>query len=273
MIDYTTQKIYPFPETCPVCGGLEFNSLFSGADDLAEKLESQLGITVTRLFEKQKKAILIQKTSPVSKSIEYAPYKHDISVTTRIFDPSIEYSNYAKVIILSAEGLTASADYLIQEEVYKQLFQLLFALNENQTLILDSSEIDLPYLQAICGENIDPMNAYGDFLKRESELRIQFKLPPEYNLVLISSQETKKELALSKIKSLKEYLAKLPITANIPLTGPYPAKLLRRKNMYSYHLSLKLDRKNPDFVRLRIIIMDLAKQLNLQVRLNPRHLF
>jgi primosomal protein N' (replication factor Y) (superfamily II helicase) len=246
LIDYTTQKSYPFPKVCPECGNTELVSLYSGAEDLVEKLENHLHIQVEKLFDTKLKA------SEESKEVylpEYKAYNGEVSVSTRIYDPEIDYSQFATISIIQAENLTASADYLVLEEVYKQVFTLISCLNHTQTLIVDTTQLDAPIIQSIIKAQEDFAGAYQEFLDTETTNRKQFGLPPDFGIVLLTSQEAKQEIALKKIKAIRASL-----------------------QMYSYHIALKLNRKNPDFAKLRVILLDYAKQLNLQVRLNPKHI-
>ena len=268
LIDYTTQKIYPFPKICPVCSNSKLVSLYSGAEDLVEKIEEHLHIQVKKLFDTKFKG----ETSRTETYLpEYKTYLDTISVSTRIYDPEIDYQEYHTIIIIQAENLTASADYLVLEEVYKQMFTLLTTLLSTQLLIIDTAQLDSPIIQSLIQAQEDVGVSYANFLNTESANRKQFGLPPDFSIVLFTSQETKQDLALKKIQTVRTSLVKY-IDLGFEMSSPYPAKLLRRKNMYSYHLCLKLNRKNPHFAKLRIILLDYAKQLNLQIRLNPKHI-
>jgi primosomal protein N' (replication factor Y) (superfamily II helicase) len=269
MIDYTTQKIYPFPTDCPECHNTELVSLYSGAEDLAEKLEEQLHTKVARHFDTKH---ISTPTSTTPYIAEYHTYSGELTISTRLYDPSIDYTLYDTVVIAQAENFTASADYLVLEEVYKQLYTLLLTLTPKQQLIIDTGTLESPLIGSIVNAQVDLPASYEAFLEQETKQRKQFGLPPDYSLILITSQERKKDQALAKIQQARTLLKKYE-HLGITVSSPYPAKLLRRKNFYSYHVSLKLDRKNQAFAKLRIIILDLAKQLNLQVRLNPKHLF
>jgi hypothetical protein len=91
-------------------------SKFGGIDDLAETLQTKLNKNVVRLdaeksFEKIQNAMSLNEENPES-----------IFVTTRVFDPAIPYSRFAKIIFIQAENLLASPDYLVQEEIKKEIF-------------------------------------------------------------------------------------------------------------------------------------------------------
>lgn len=273
MIDPTTQQVYPFPTHCPQCSSNQLKTLFSGAEDLSEKLEEELGIQVERRFASQVKTNnknTIQHAEP--RIAHYQPYPHQITISTRIFDPEIDYNQFSQIILIQAEGLTASPEYLVNEEVFTQLFRLLFTLKPSQTLIADTSSVDIEIIQSLINVQVDPAQAYIEYLKKETSRREQFALPPKNHLILITSQEAKKEVALEKIKQIKEFLKKYQ-SYGFRCIGPYPAKMLKRKNKYSYHLCLTLDKNNKMFPQLRIILLEIVKRLNLQLRLNPKHIF
>lgn len=270
MIDPTTQKTYPFPHSCPDCGNTKLNSIFSGAEDLVEQLSNHLRTRVHRDYETKLPPIAEPSIEPAMP--EYQPYTGEIHVSTRLYDPSLNYTQYDTIVIVQAENLTASVDYLVNEEVHKQLFQLTASLLPTQTLILDTAQIETPVIQSVIHMQENYTDAYNEFLQHESEAREHFQLPPQSSLIVLTSQEKSRDKALEKIKNFREILQR-HTDLGFSLVGPYPAKMLKRKNYYSYHLALKVARKNEHFGRLRIILLENAKTLGIQVRLNPKHLF
>lgn len=270
LLDPTTQQTYPFPEKCPVCNHSDIQNVFSGAEDLTEKLEEQLGIQVERKFKTLAKHSLPKDANPVI--AQYQPYHHSITVSTRLFDPEIEYSEFTTVVITQAENLVSSPEYLVSEEVFTQIFRLLFTLQPHQTLILDTASLDIELIKTIMQAQSDPLLAYTEYLVRETARRKNFHMPPETHLILVTSQELKQKNALEKVQQAKQVLSRYT-QYGITIIGPYPAKMLRRKNKFSYHLCIQLQRNNQSFPQLRIILIDVIKRLGLQVRLNPKHIF
>ena len=201
-------------------------------------------------------------------------------VTTRVFDPQLNYFKFNKIVFVQADNLLASPDYLVQEDTHKQLAEVLARVNPESTIYFDTVSPENAFfntlltLNSIHPENQSVSNWYKSFLLKESGLREKFKFPPFYNLLLITSQEKDKQKSLSILHDIKNYL--LTIKAELPeieIGSPYPARFLKRKNMFSYHILLRYPKGYSRFSVLRQTVGSLALQKHLQIRLNPKHLF
>lgn len=308
LLCHQCQTSYLYPKICPKCSSKEVFSLFEGVDNLIESLEKKYKCQVVRLdqIKKKKNKNLnstiseLKKQKPVDINFQES---RKVYVTTRIYDPSIDY-NFEKIIFIQAENLLASPDYLVQEEVFKQLAELFFTLenqnfklnfvNDDKTLdenlgkkekdkqveiIFDtqSNKLDLFQSLTVLNQDLDSsriFNWYLSFLEQELKIRQTFQFPPFVNLLLLTSQESNQKTALEKIEQSKQildqYLTELP---DIQISNPYPAKFLKRKNRYSFHLLIRYPTQYKFLPRLRELILWVANQKNLQIRKNPRHLF
>ncbi len=202
------------------------------------------------------------------------------AVSVRVYDPQINYSIFNKIVFVQADNLLASPDYLVQEDVHKQLAEVLNQVNPACHIYFDTTNPENSFFKEVLRLNrIHPqyqtiLNWYNTFLEEEKRLREKFKFPPFYNLLLITSQEKDKSVALNVLQDLKNYIftvkAEMP---EIEVGSPYPARFLRRKNMYSFHILIRYPKGYTKFSTLRQTIGTLALQKRLQVRLNPKHLF
>ncbi len=265
LICHHCQSFYNYPKECPKCNSRNLDSKVSGIDDLAEKINQEFKTQVIRIDKNEK----------------FDSQKSPIAVTTRIFDPSIDYSIFDKIIFIQAQNLLASPDYLVLEESVKSLSEVMLKVNsENTEIIFDTNSPQIQFFQEIIKINMDhpnPINVHEwffDFLKKEKENRQIFKFPPFWNLILLTTQEKKKENSYQIQETVKERLEKEKnCFSEITISPPYPARILRRKNLYSHHLLVRYPRQYAKFKLLRHTIMEIAENYNLQVRLNPRHLF
>jgi len=262
MICHQCQSYYSYPNICPKCNSQNIVSRYGGIDDLQEKLAEKNSV-YRYGFGKQEGSL---KDSL-------------IHLSTRIFDPSINYHQYQNVFIVRAENINASPDYLVQEETAKNITELLLKMKSSSSLILDipaGYEDIFSYIQPLTqkevSDNLNLLTHHADFLEDEEKNREAFGFPPYKNLLLITSQEKKPEMAKSKIEEFKKQLQTYQFT-EISVTNPYPARFFKRKNMYSYHLLVKYPRQYKDFSSLRSAILSLTDLYRLQVRLNPRHVF
>jgi primosomal protein N' len=232
------QQTYPYPKSCPNCRSTEINSMFGGRDYLQDKIDNN-------------------------------EVKADIS--NRIYDPSLDYFNYTKVIVTHSENLFLGIDYQSVEEVSKSLTELILNLNENTELIFDQK--NGLYRFDTIGK---PLEWFMTIMEEEKKNRAKFYFPPNNNLILISSYEKSLTQAIAKLRTVREELLFLKENS-LPELGtpsqPYEAKMLRRKGMFTMHLYIKYPKNYENITILNTKIQELKTQYRLTVRLNPRHIF
>jgi len=272
LICHQCQSYYQYPKTCPSCHHDQILSLFSGIEDLSEKLAKDLESSITRLD-------LIKSFPKIKKTLELAKNtkQKQVFITTRLFDPAIDYSYFDKIIFLKAEQLLASPDYLVKEEVLKQLAEVFLQTKSDAKVIFDSTHKTslLESLQKLLKQDLNyqnVMNWYFGELKTELESREKFLFPPFWNLILVTSQEKQHSQALQKIDTFKKIFTKKNFP-NLNISSSYPARLLKRKNHYSYHLLIKFPKQYQHFFDLQQLTMGLSQKFHLQLRLNPRNIF
>jgi primosomal protein N' (replication factor Y) (superfamily II helicase) len=271
LLCHQCQTTYPYPRKCSACSGSNIYSKLSGIDDLENRLKSDYeGSEVTRL----------DKLKPNVSVIYDEDDKNAFYLTTRIYDPSIDYTKFDKIIIIQAENLLTSPDYLATEEIYKSLADLLINLNPQSKLILDSSVENKLFdqLTELSNKGITPTSVrdwYQNFLEQELGNREIFGFPPFLNVLLLTTHESSNEKAKTKLEAVRDYLKPLlqKDFNELSLSSVYPAKFLKRKNLFSYHILLKYPRNYSKYFKLKSELDRLIITYNLQARLNPRHLF
>ncbi len=280
LVDTHSQTVYEYPKECPECHSSDILSKSGGVEDLAEKLESELGTTVKKWY-KHVSGDPVQATTLRL----FAPYSHSIELSTRLFDPGIDYSLFDTIVILRAENLTASVDYLVHEEVYKSLCELLINIQSHTQIIVDTASLEAPIITDLLKISLSettPAALYESFVKRELAEREKFKFPPFTNLLLFTTQEKSKVSSKKLIDSvyllLKKELQQAEYSRDlendvVSLSPPYPARMLKRKNMFSHHVLLKFPRNYQRFSLLKTTVHSITDSLRLQTRLNPRHIF
>jgi primosomal protein N' (replication factor Y) (superfamily II helicase) len=285
LVDTHSQTIYAYPTACPDCASHDILSKSGGVEELAEKLESELGITVTKRYISRHSPITTPVPGNTPRLMTYAPYPHAIDLSTRLYDPAIDYSQYSTIVILRAENLTASVDYLVHEEVYKSLCELLIKVVPDTQIIIDTASLDAPIISdmlAVSRGEIDITTLYEQFVHRELIQREEFGFPPFANLLLFTAQENTKIASKKRIDSVYIYIEKELkrevfaadfASGVLSLTPPYPARTLKRKNKFSYHCLLKFPRNYEHFSSLKAAVHSIVDALPLQIRLNPRHIF
>ncbi len=267
LVCHQCQSSYDYPNQCPNCKSRNIISLFGGIEDLEAKLKSS-----------QKEVIRLDLIKDYTKTQNtFRPVNCDsIFLTTRVYDPAINYDFFDKIIFVKAENLLASPDYLVREEVLKQITELFLKVDPRSEIIFDTASVETEFFQDLIKLNQNRQTNLKDWfldnLKNESETRQKLGFPPHQNLILITTQEKTIAQSLHKINSIKEKLEKQNFQ-NLRTKKPYPARFLKRKNMYSHHLLIKVPRNYKYYLKLQKFIKETTQNLAVQVRLNPKNLF
>lgn len=289
MLDKYSQNPYDYPEKCPNCGGKNIISKWGGVQELTEVLEKNLNITVEKLYKENTKddKKTEEKTGKNLEKINLAKFKKydgKISISTRLFDPEIDYKKFDQVILLNTENIASGIDYLVNEEVFTALFKLFLNLQEGAKIIFDTQSLRGQFIEKFLKFSREEMTLpqiYLQFLQEEKKSREKYKFPPFVNLVLFTSQEDTPKLAKKKIDGAFLYLKNILQndfeadfqSQNLTITPPYQTKILKRKNKYSYNFLIKYPRNFQHFAKLRTAVSQTSQQFSLQIRLNPKHIF
>jgi primosomal protein N' (replication factor Y) (superfamily II helicase) len=238
------QSTYNYPKICPKCGSNNISSLFGGRQNLEELINTN------------------------SLKIEEKNLKIDLS--NRIFDPQLDYKQYDKIIITHLENLFLGIDYTSLEDGAKSLVELLLNINPKTQICFDLHLQD----QTLLDDIDNPISWYQKLLINEQKNRQLYNFPPFYNLILISATEKKSTLAYDKLKACYlelQHFIKVNNLDEVFLQQPYPAKILKRKGMYTYHLLLNFPKNYSNISILQSKIKELKQHYYLQIRVNPKH--
>lgn len=274
LLCHQCQTYYKYPLECPKCNTKQVVSLSGGVEDLAERLKEEYDFNVIRIDK-------FKSHQQINESLIYK--QNNIWLTTRVFDPAINYSFFDEIVIIQAQNLLASSDYLVQEEIMNSIGSLLlFATqNEHVKITLDTTHSESGFFQNLTNLNKHSDNVqsvwqwYSEFLEKESKMRQIFKYPPFVNLLLLTSHEKSFEKAKNKLLAVKSYLdvENNASQLNLEILQPYPARFLKRKGLFSYNLLIKYPRSYTKFSILKNEVVKQASLHKLQIRHNPRHIF
>jgi primosomal protein N' len=232
------QTQYQYPTKCEKCNSLSVKSMFGGRDYLSEKIINE---------------------------------EINADISNRIYDPTLDYSNYKKIIITHAENLFIGIDYQSTEEVSKSITELILNVSDDTTIVFD---------QKINTEKVEtldnPILWFYNILNEEKKKREKFSFPPSCNLLLISVSEKSLSQAQAKLNTVRNelmYIRDNNLTDLGKPSQPYEAKMLKRKGYYTMHLFIKYPKNYEKITILNNSILELKKRYRLTIRLNPRHIF
>jgi primosomal protein N' (replication factor Y) (superfamily II helicase) len=275
LLCHQCQTYYKYPLECPKCQTKQIISENGGIDKLEEELIENYNYKVIRLDSFKNNQEFIE-------NLKHSDDEQKIWLTTRLYDPLIDYSSFDFIVFIKAQNLLASTDYMVKEEVMNSLGLLFLEVQNSKTeVIFDTESLNDNLISEINeylvnSENkLNVWNWYKNFLDKEIEMRKIFQLPPFTNLVLITSHEKSFEKAKNKLIASKKYLDEINIELKLELLiqSPYPARFLKRKNLFSYHLLIKYPRNYQKFNLLKNELRKIASSNNYQIRHNPRHIF
>jgi primosomal protein N' (replication factor Y) (superfamily II helicase) len=260
------QSAYSYPKSCPSCHSSDLSSKFGGIEDLVETISKEYDMEVTNLVSSKKSIVNIDKGK--------------VYATTRIFDPSLDYSDFEKIVFVRAENLLAAPDYLVTEDIHNSITQLILSCSSNIEVIFDTSDPESSFFKEISQLNsssekqVSAIEWFSKFVQNERQNRQKFRFPPFQNLLLLTSQNKNRLKSQQQINTARQYLfSRKSEFAEIEIGSVYQAKFLRRKGMFSYHLLVRYPKQYKQFFSLQQTINFVANSNGLQVRLNPRHLF
>jgi len=265
LVCHQCQSYYNYPNICPKCGHQNIISKFGGIDDLAEKIGKDLKQNVIRLDQ-------LNTEAKIKKAINT---ETGAFLTTRVFDPSIDYHQFGKIIFITAENLLASPDYLVFEELIKNLAEIFLQIKPETEIMFDLGTTTHSFFKELQGLSFDQIQPwFTKQLQQELVNRQKYGFPPFVNLLLLTTQEKTKQNSLDKIKATRDYFLKIKNQLEgIEIGNIYPARMLKRKGYFSHHLQLKYPKNYANYFEFQKTVLSLAQLYRLQVRLNPRHTF
>lgn len=252
------QTSYTYPKNCPECGSQEILSKFGGIEELVLILEKDFGKSVIR-YDKD-----VKKCQPIT--------GNSVAVSTRVFDPNIDYFLFDKIVFLQAENLLASSDYLNQEEVLKALCEVFLA--SSGEIIFDTKSPNLEFFESIMELNKNLQNLENQTENSENNHQnkienIENQKNPNINLQLSSElfEEIYKEKLAKNIEfsqqNEQQNIVKIDNSQNLqsPESQENQEKIQNRTEIiYNwYNSNLTIEAKNrenfrfPPFTNLLLI--------------------
>lgn len=262
LVCHQCQSYYNYPNICPKCSNTNIVSMFGGIDDLAEKVEIDLKQNVIRLDK-------LNSQAKIAKAINN---DNGVFLTTRVFDPAIEYNLFEKIIFIQAENLLASPDYLVFEELIKNLAEIFLQIGLSTQIIFDTANKNQSFFSNLSIDKVQEW--FQNKLQEELLKRQKYHFPPFVNLLLVTTQEKNKQNSINKIKAVRDYFIEVRSElGDLEIGNIYPARMLKRKGYFSHHLQLKYPKNYTKYFEFQKIVLKLSQSYHFQTRLNPRHTF
>lgn len=246
------------PNKCPHCQSWRLKALGIGTQRIAEEIKE--------FFPEYNIFILDSdsaKNNKQSREImdKFISTPRAILIGTDMIIPHAkEQAN--NVIVISMDSLFAIPDFKIHEKIFKTLLELR-SLAEKNFIIQSRFPDNLVFNNTIQG------NISG-FYKTELESREQFRYPPFKILIKITRESKNINLLKSEVKKIEKILEKWE-----PQT--YSAFIHKIKNVYSWHVLLRIDKEdwiNDKFEKIDSELRQILSSMPLswKININPETL-
>ena len=178
----------------------------------------------------------------------------DILLGTQMIAKGLDFENVTVVGVIAAEvGLTLP-DFRASERIFQLLTQVAGRAGRGEktgTVVIQSFSDQFPAIRHTMTHD------YNGFYHQEAERRKERDYPPFSRLILIRISASGRGDALDTAKQISHRL-RVGSRRLFQVLGPAPAPFSRLKNMYRWHVLLKLDRsRDRNGLRSRKLINDL----------------
>ena len=209
LLCHQCQSYYSYPKICPMCKSQDVSSNFGGVEELIEVLKSDFTKKVVKVESKN--------------VIDYEP--NTIYVSTRILDPSLEYSRFSKIIFIRSENLMASPDYLVNEDVHRSLAELFLQVDQSTQIVFDTNNPDLPFFVELAKLNSsrDENQTYSESFDSDFETEVQIVDNTQQNLSSPRAQKNKFDMQVEATTvSPQKNNSEVKATPTLPQIGQTP---------------------------------------------------
>ncbi len=178
----------------------------------------------------------------------------DILLGTQMIAKGLDFENVTVVGVISAEVGISLPDFRSSERVFQLLTQVAGRAGRGAktgTVVIQSFSDEFPAIRHARSHD------YTGFYKQEIERRSSLDYPPFSRLILIRISAVRTAEALETSRQIVHRLRR-GARHRFQVLGPAPAPFSRLKNMYRWHVVLKVDRKwDKTSIKTKKVIHDL----------------
>lgn len=244
----------PLPERCPVCGSVHLRTEGVGTQKLEEELS---GLFPSARIIRMDADTTMTKHSHERLLAQFAAHEADILLGTQMVTKGLDFESVSLVGVIDADQSLYAQDYRARERAFSLITQVVGRAGRRDTqgkAVIQTYSPEHPVILTAARQD------YERFYQSEIEMRQALLCPPVRQIVLLTaSGERERDVlaALVRVKQRMEGLMNGPFADFCyPVLGPAPAAVLRVKNRYRYHLTVRC----PDGKRRRALIGGILKE-------------
>ena len=245
-----------FVNKCSNCAG-ELKFPGTGIEKISER--------ITNLFPKAKICMLSSDYTKNKKKFEkiienIVSNKVDIIIGTQLVSKGHNFPNIKTVGILNIDNLLNDFDFRSNEKAFQQIVQVsgrAGRINLIGEVFIQSFQPEHPVIKFV------KSNDKEKFYKWEIKLRKQSLQPPFSNLISLTIESLKENLAKSYSKKISNNLK--TIFKNLLVYGPAPAIIFKRNQRYRYKILLKMGKKNSGQREIKNYLLKIIPPYNVRI--------
>ncbi|MBR3691759.1 MAG: primosomal protein N' [Clostridia bacterium] len=224
----------PMPSLCPVCGSRHLESDRAGTQMVVEQLARDLPeIGVLRMD-----ADSTQGAEGHEELLRrFREDKIPILVGTQMVAKGLDFENVTLSAVLDADMGGMSEDFRANERCFSLMTQVAGRSGRGSTPGEAVIQTLMPENEVIC---LGARQDYDGFYTMEIQSREALRLPPFYDLCVLTSSSEDERVALAALNFAKARLRELLPAGAAELIGPAPASVSRINNRYRFRLTLRM---------------------------------
>ena len=219
-------------QRCPECNNDDISFRSAGTKFIVEEVQ--------RLFPNAKIA-RFDSDSPSNESLEkryqdLRDGRYDIAVGTKLIGKGLDLPKLSVLGILRADNALLMPDYIAEEELFQEIYQLLGRIGRGHSntpayAFIQTEQPDHPTIIAALNKS------YDSFYNSELQKRQQYFLPPFANLLIIRARRASRTAAKNSLVKQKQFIEK-EFPQSI-IQGPAPAFKEYALKKYQWKLLVK----------------------------------
>ena len=255
------------PQVCPQCGSHHLKTDGVGTQKLEQELQELFPEVAILRMDADTTGT---KGAHAKLLNQFADGKAGILLGTQMVTKGLDFDNVALVGVIDADQSLFAQDYRARERTFSLLTQVVGRAGRRTTQ-------GHAIIQTYNPENSVILNAarqdYERFYEEEIELRHALQCPPIAQIVVLTASAERERDVLEALIAVKARLESLMAGqfSDIwsPVLGPAPASIVRVRNRYRYHLSVRC----PEGKRRRELIGGILREFSADSRFRAVSLY
>lgn len=246
----------PLPQQCPVCGSTHLKTDGAGTQRVEQELREMFPEARVLRMDADTTGT---KNAHVNLLSQFSAGQADILLGTQMVTKGLDFDNVTLVGIIDADQALFAQDYRARERTFSLLTQVVGRAGRRETQGHAVIQTYCPEHRVIlCAARQD----YEQFYETEIELRRALQCPPVAQIMTLTASAERERDALETLIAVKNRLEGLMAGQfadfKYPVLGPAPAAVVRVKNRYRYHLTIRC----PDGKRRRALIGGVLREFS-----------